>query len=207
MTNIPLFPLPLVIFPGGKLPLQIFEVRYVDMVKSCLRDGSGFGVIMITEGDQVLHDAEQQLPSVSRCGTYCNITDFDELPNGMLGILAEGVKKFVICEEYEQPDRLMMGDVEFIADEIEVDMPDDKEHLSSLLESLMSHEVVQRLGIGCDLTQAVQVGARLTELLPCSNRFKQRMLEIKDPLVRLSELDKIIDKIQKTQLGSNGIIR
>ena len=92
MAHIPLFPLPLVVFPGGRLPLQIFETRYVDMVKRCLREGSGFGVIMITEGDQVLRDTEQQLPSVSRCGTYCSIVDFDELPNGMLGIMAEGVK-------------------------------------------------------------------------------------------------------------------
>ena len=191
------------IFPGGKLPLQIFETRYVDMVKRCLRDSTGFGVIMITEGDQVLRDPEQQLPSVSRCGTYCTIADFDELPNGMLGIMAEGMKKFVIRDEYEQSDRLMMGDIEFLGDEKDVDMPAEKEHLSSLLESLMSHEAVQRVGLGCDMTQAVEVGARLTELLPCSNGFKQRMLEIKDPLVRLSELDKLVDLIQKNQPGSN----
>ena len=195
--------MPLVIFPGGKLPLQIFETRYVDMVKRCLRDDTGFGVVMITEGDQVLRDPEQQLPSVSRCGTYCTIADFDELPNGMLGIMAEGMKKFVIRDEYEQSDRLMMGYIEFLGDEKDVDMPAEKEHLSSLLESLMSHEAVQRVGLGCDMTQAVEVGARLTELLPCSNGFKQRMLEIKDPLVRLSELDKLVDLIQKNQPGSN----
>jgi len=190
-----------VVFPGGRLPLQIFETRYVDMVKRCLREGSGFGVIMITEGDQVLRDTEQQLPSVSRCGTYCSIVDFDELPNGMLGIMAEGVKKFVIRDEYEQVDRLMMGDVEFLPDETPADMPDEQEHLSSLLESLMSHEAVQRLGLGCDMTQAGEVGARLTELLPCPNEFKQRMLEIKDPLIRLGELDKMVDTIQKRQSG------
>jgi len=190
-----------VVFPGGRLPLQIFETRYVDMVKRCLREGSGFGVIMITEGDQVLRDTEQQLPSVSRCGTYCSIVDFDELPNGMLGIMAEGVKKFVIRDEYEQVDRLMMGDVEFLPDETTADMPDEQEHLSSLLESLMSHEAVQRLGLGCDMTQAGEVGARLTELLPCPNEFKQRMLEVKDPLIRLGELDKMVDAIQKRQSG------
>ena len=201
MAHIPLFPLPLVVFPGGRLPLQIFETRYVDMVKRCLREGSGFGVIMITEGDQVLRDTEQQLPSVARCGTYCSIVDFDELPNGMLGIMAEGVKKFVIRDEYEQVDRLMMGDVEFLPDETPADMPDEQEHLLSLLESLMSHEAVQRLGLGCDMTQAGEVGARLTELLPCPNEFKQRMLEIKDPLIRLGELDKMVDAIQKRQSG------
>lgn len=201
MAHIPLFPLPLVIFPGGKLPLQIFETRYVDMVKRCLRDGTGFGVVMITEGDQVLRDAEQQLPSVSHTGTYCTIVDFDELPNGMLGIMAEGAKKFVVRDEYEQSDRLMMGDVEFLDDEEHAGMPESQEHLTSLLESLMSHEAVQRLGLNCDMTQAVEVGARLAELLPCPNHFKQRMLEMKDPLVRLAELDKLVERIQKTQGG------
>jgi len=198
MAQIPLFPLPLVIFPGGRLPLQIFEPRYVDMVKQCLREGTGFGVVMITEGDQVLADPEQQLPSVSHCGTYCTIVDFDELPNGMLGIMAEGQKKFVIRDEYEQVDRLMVGDVEFLVDEEKTEMPEDQEHLSSLLESLMSHEAVQRLGLNCDMTQAVEVGARLTELLPCPNHFKQRLLEMKDPLVRLVELDKLVERIHKS---------
>ena len=191
--------MPLVIFPGGRLPLQIFETRYLDMVKQCLRNGTGFGVVMITEGDQVLSNLDQQLPAISHCGTYCTIIDFDELPNGMLGIMVEGQKKFVIRDEYEQADRLMMGDVEFLADETEVEMPEEQEHLTSLLESLMSHEAVQQLGLNCDLTQAVEVGARLTELLPCPNNFKQRMLEMKDPLVRLVELDKIVERIQKTQ--------
>ena len=102
MAHIPLFPLPLVVFPGGRLHLQILETRYIDMVKNCLREGDGFGVIMITEGDQFLRDLEQQLPAVSRFGTYCTIVDFDLLPNGMLGIIVEGVKKFVIHHEYER---------------------------------------------------------------------------------------------------------
>ena len=197
MAHIPLFPLPLVVFPGGRLHLQILETRYVDMVKSCLREGDGFGVIMITEGDQFLRDLEQQLPAVSRFGTYCTIVDFDLLPNGMLGIIVEGVKKFVIHHEYEQADRLMMGDVKFLPDEAPVKMPRDRGHLTSLLESLMSHKAVQRLGLVCDMNQAGEVSARLTELLPCPNEFKQRMLEIKDPLVRLRDLDRLVDSMQR----------
>ena len=197
MAHIPLFPLPLVVFPGGRLHLQILETRYIDMVKSCLREGDGFGVIMITEDDQFLRDLEQQLPVVSRFGTYCTIVDFDLLPNGMLGIIVEGVKKFVIHHEYEQADRLMMGDVKFLPDETPVKMPRDRGHLTSLLESLMSHKAVQRLGLVCDMNQAGEVSARLTELLPCPNEFKQRMLEIKDPLVRLRDLDRLVDSMQR----------
>ncbi|MBL6689429.1 MAG: LON peptidase substrate-binding domain-containing protein [Pseudomonadales bacterium] len=198
MQEIPLFPLPLVLFPGGRLPLQVFETRYLDMVKRCLRDGRGFGVVMITEGSQVLSDPEEQLPDISHCGTYCEVVDFDQQPNGILSIIVEGRSKFAIRDQYELPDRLMMAQVEFIEEEQEVAMPEEREHLSGLLESLMSHEAVQRLGLSCDLGQAVEVSARLTELLPCPNHFKQRLLELKDPLVRLSELDKLVERIQKS---------
>ena len=190
--------MPLVLFPGGKLPLQVFEARYLDMVKRCLREQSGFGIVMITDGDQNLAGPDEQLPEVSHCGTYCLIVDFDQSSNGMLSIVVEGESKFVIRDQYEQPDRLMMANVEFLAVEEEVAVPEEREHLSGLLESLMAHDAVQRLRLDCDLGKAVEVGARLTELLPCPNHFKQRMLEMKDPLVRLGELDKLVERIQKS---------
>ena len=89
--------------------------------------------------------------------------------------------------------------VEFIADEAQVAVPEDQEHLSSLLASLLEHEAVQRLGLHCDLGVATEVGARLTELLPCPNDFKQRLLELKDPIVRLGEIDKLVERLQKSQ--------
>ena len=197
MKELPLFPLPLVLSPGGKLSLQVFEARYLDMVKKCLREQAGFGIVMITDGDLVLASPDVQLPEISHYGTYCKIIDFDQSSNGMLSIVVEGDRKFVIRDQYEQPDRLMMSNVEFLAIEEEVAVPEERQHLSGLLESLMAHEAVQRLGLDCDLGQAVEVGARLTELLPCPNHVKQRMLEMKDPLARLSELDKVVERMQK----------
>ena len=196
MNDIPLFPLPLVLFPGGRLSLQIFETRYLDMVKSALKTGTGFGIVMITEGEQVL-GSDDQLPIISHCGTYCTIVDFDQASNGMLNIVVEGQQKFVIRDQHEQTDRLMMANVELLDNEDVVAVPEEREHLTGLLESLMAHEAVQRLGLDCDFGRATEVGARLTELLPCPNHFKQRMLEMKDPLVRLSEIDKLVERIQK----------
>lgn len=167
------------------------------MVKRCLVKQAGFGIVMITDGEQTLVSADDHLPAISHCGTYCEIVDFDQLPNGILSIVVQGRQKFVVRDQYEQADRLMLADVEFLANEEEVAVPQDQEHLSGLLESLMAHEAVQRLGLNCDLGQATEVGARLTELLPCPNHFKQRMLEMKDPLVRLSALDKLVERIQK----------
>ena len=196
MADIPLFPLPLVIFPGGKLPLQIFEPRYLDMVKACLKENTGFGIVLIEEGDQVLGGPEDQLPTVSHCGTYCTIVDFDQRPNGMLGIVAEGQFKFAIRDQYELPNRLMMASVAFLEMEEEAPVPDHYHHLVDLLETFADHEAVANLELDIDYSQAREVGARLTELLPCPNHYKQRLLEIKNPVIRLQELEKLIQRMQ-----------
>lgn len=196
MAEIPLFPLPLVLFPGGRLPLQIFEARYLDMVKRCMRENVGFGVVLIEEGEQVLAHREQQLPTVSHCGTYATIVDFDQNDNGTLGIMIEGQVKFVVRDQYETPDRLMMAQVEFLEIEEDAAVPDSKQHLVSLLEMFIEHDAVQDLGLVINFEEAREVGSRLTELLPCPNHFKQRMLEMKNPLARLNELEKLIVRMQ-----------
>ena len=194
---IPLFPLPLVLFPGGRLSLQVFETRYLDMVKYCLREHTGFGLVLILEGDQALSKHDDPLPSIPQYGTYCTIVDFDQLPNGMLSILVEGQTKFMIKDQYEQADRLMFADVQMLALEGKVRVPKAQQHLIALLETLMEHRAIQRLGLDCDMRLAGEVSARLTELLPCPNQFKQRLLEMKSPLTRLRELDKLVERLQK----------
>ena len=196
MSEIPLFPLPLVLFPGGRLSLRIFETRYLDMVMRCMRENSGFGVVMIEEGRQVLENSEQSLPSVSHQGVCCKIVNFDQLPTGMLGIMIEGQTKFVIRDQYEQPDRLMMADVEFLDAEEAHEVPDEYEHLVRILQSLMEHEEVVSLGYTLDFNSAVEVSARLTELLPCGDETKQLLFELKNPLARLKELGKVVAEMQ-----------
>jgi hypothetical protein len=198
MAEIPLFPVEMVLFPGGKAQLQIFEPRYLDMVRDCLRDGVGFGVVLIKEGEAVLQNADQQLPAVAHCGTYCSIVDFDQSPSGNLEITIQGDVKFSIRDQFESPDRLMMAQVEFLPLEEEQAVPANKQHLVSLLESLANHEAVQALHLDVDYEDARDVGGRLAELLPCSNDFKQRLLELKNAEVRLGELEKLILKMQSS---------
>ena len=200
MAEIPLFPLPMVLFPGGKLPLQIFEPRYLDMVKNCMREEIGFGMILIEEGQQVLKNAEQQLPSIAHCGTYCSIVDFDQQRNGLLQITVEGQTKFAVRDQYENPDRLMLAQVEFLPEEEDIPVPDNKQHLVNLLETLTQHKSVQQLGLSINFETARDVGGRLAELLPCPNDFKQRMLEMKNPVIRLSELERQLLRMQDSQL-------
>ena len=196
MAEIPLFPLQMVLFPGGRANLQIFEPRYLDMVRDCLRDEVGFGVVLIKEGDQVLYDLDQQLPAIAHCGTYCSIVDFDQHPSGHLEITIQGEIKFSIRDQYESTERLMLAQVEFLPLEDEHPIPANKQHLVSLLESLTQHDAVQSLYFDVDYEDARDVGARLAELLPCSNDFKQKMLELKNAEVRLGELEKLILKMQ-----------
>ncbi len=196
MAEIPIFPLPLVIFPGGRLPLQIFEPRYLDMIKQCMSEDSGFGVVMIREGNQVLGNADDQLPRISLQGTYSKIIDFNQLPNGMLGILAEGQMKFAILDQYERPDRLMMANVEFLDQEIDLPLPEHQAYLATILQTLMQHQQIESLKYEVDLNIAENVGARLTELLPCDNLVKQRLFEMNDSLARLDEIEKVIAELQ-----------
>ncbi|MBL4679188.1 MAG: LON peptidase substrate-binding domain-containing protein [Pseudomonadales bacterium] len=195
MNKISLFPLPLVIFPGGRLPLQIFEKRYLDMIKSCLREGKGFGVIMIESGDQVIRDSIQKSAHIARQGTYCKVIDFDQQTNGLLQIVLMGEKKFRVESLSENDDRLQEAKVNFLNLETDTRVPADKKHLVELLNTLVSHVSTQ--GLAFNEESAIDVGARLSELLPCANQFKQEMLELEDPLIRLELIEEKIQRMQK----------
>src|SRR5690606_31148683 len=98
--TIPLFPLNSVVFPKGRISLQIFETRYVDMVSQCMRDGSGFGIVLIESGSEVAKMGEKL--DVHRVGTYCEVVDWNQLPNGLLGITAEGTHTFQVVETWRE---------------------------------------------------------------------------------------------------------
>ena len=204
MELVPLFPLPLVFFPGGRLPLQIFETRYLDMVRECMRQGQGFGIVRIQEGEQVLtgRSLADQLtqPSVAACGTEGQIVDFDQNPNGTLAVTVQGQRKFAVLGVEERADRLMMAEVEWLPEEPEQSLPHHFEHLAELLESISQHEAVFRLGLSVDYGDARDVSWRLAELLPCDLDTKQRLLELQSPLKRLTEIERAIEMLQASQL-------
>ncbi|HCD53950.1 MAG TPA: ATP-dependent protease, partial [Halieaceae bacterium] len=91
-TELPLFPLSAVLLPYGKMPLQIFEQRYLDLVRDCMKSGTDFGVVWIRRGEEVaVKGSRQQLGDL---GTLARIVDFDQLPNGLLGVTIEGRERF-----------------------------------------------------------------------------------------------------------------
>jgi len=100
LETIPLFPLNSILFPKGRISLQIFESRYVDMIRQCLKDGTGFGVVLIEAGSEVA--SKGQKLDIHRIGTYSTVVDWNQLPNGLLGITVEGQTTFKIVESWRE---------------------------------------------------------------------------------------------------------
>ena len=180
----PLFPLPLVLFPGGRLPLQIFEARYLDMVGKCMREGDNFVVTM------------SRAEGFADLGCEVSIRDFDQLSNGLLGILAIGERKQQLFNPRQREDGLWFADGADLPMEESLEVPFDYSGLVELLKSLKMHPAVRGLYSEIDYTDATEVSSRLTELLPLDNEVKQAFFEISDPLVRLAELETEVTKLQ-----------
>jgi Lon protease-like protein len=183
---IPLFPLNIVLFPNGPLPLRIFETRYVDMVRRCMRENQGFGVVLIRAG--------QEAGPAETCnvGTLAKIVDFNQLPDGLLGLSCVGQRRFRIHSRRRQQDGLNVGEVEWLEDEPQVGVPPQHARLATLLENVLPQLGEVYEGIEMHLDDAAWVGHRLSEILPMDLADKQFCLELDDPLRRLDVLSPLI---------------
>ena len=195
-TELPLFPLGNVLFCGGRLPLQIFEPRYIDMISACTKSNTGFGIVLIRQGNEVRTDKGEQAPSVFDVGTYASIVDFNPLPNGRLGIISEGGPKFRVCRTWEKDDRLLMGEVEFLPEENAAEIGEQFQPLVVILRRLAEDPIIQRLGLEIDFTDARSVSWRLAELLPVDPETKQSLLQMQIPRERLAEIKRLVAKLQ-----------
>ena len=195
--TLPLFPLSTVLFPGGLLPLQIFETRYTDMVGRCMREGSPFGVVLLVEGREARRDAEEPAPRFAAIGTRAHIIDFTQLPNGLLGITAQGGSRFRVQSAAPQHDHLLIGRVETLPEPPNCAVPEEFASLVDILRQLLAHPEVNRLGIEVDFGDARSVAARLAELLPLSPTLKQALLELEDPILALAELERAVHAMQE----------
>jgi len=184
VNTIPLFPLGLVLFPGGPLPLRIFETRYLDMVRRCMREGRGFGVVLIREG----HEVGTQETELYGVGTMAEIVDFHQLSDGLLGLTCVGRERFRIRARSRQSDGLNLAEIEPIAAAPAVPVPARHARLSQLLSTVLPQLGEVYAGIEMRLEDAAWVGYRLAEILPIPPADKQSYLEIEDPLDRLDRL-------------------
>ncbi len=189
--NLPLFPLNSVIFPGGVLPLRIFESRYLDMVKECSRNQSEFVICLIRDGSEVGNAAKHQ-----DVGTSCRIIDWETLPDGLLGVTVQGQSRVRIKTTQVQSNQLIIADVEYLIEDNDEELPDKFDQWANLIS-----EIIKQLGEPFSLqSQHLQsahwVAARLTEYLPFELKQKQHILEIDHPLVRLENLRDVLKDIE-----------
>jgi len=188
MPELPLFPLNTVLFPGGLLPLRIFEPRYLDIVGRCMREGSDFGVVLITRGEEA--GPVEQMASV---GTGARVVDFSQLPDGLLGVMCRGSRRFRLLQHRVQADGLRVGEVEWLAEPA----PDPIEEQHRPL-ALVLRRVLQELGdtarhLDADFDDADWVSNRLAEFLPLERTAQQALLELSDPQERMRRLAPLIE--------------
>jgi len=190
--EIPLFPLNTVLFPGGPLPLRIFEPRYVDMVRKCMREGAPFGVLLIRTGAEV-----GAVTSTADVGTSARIVDFNQMQDGLLGITCLGDKRFRVASRRTQGDGLHIGEVEWLRDVGDAPLPPEHRHLSNLLGKVLPELGDLYTLVDRKFDDTAWVAARLAEILPISLSDKQACLEMDDPVARLARLAPLIRRAEE----------
>jgi Lon protease-like protein len=184
--EIPLFPLNTVLFPGGPLPLRIFESRYLDMISRCLKHDTAFGVLLIKEGQ------EAGPASTHEVGTLATVVDWYQGSDGLLGITALGSSRFRLLAADRHDDGLYSGRVELLPDLPSLPLPESARALPHILESVMNdlgrlYEDLER-----NFEDAVWVAHRFVEILPINLEQKQEWLESEDVLACLHMVEEVL---------------
>jgi Lon protease-like protein len=186
---IALFPLHTVLFPGGPLPLRIFETRYTDMVRRCMREQQPFGVVLIQEGDEA-----GVVATTATVGCTARIADFHTLQDGLLGISCVGERKFRVQRVWRAADGLNMGEVVWLPAEPELPLSADHVRLADTLRRALDELAEHYENVERRFDDAAWVGSRLAELIPIGLVDKQALLELQDPIERLDALLTVVPK-------------
>ncbi|MFP6862407.1 LON peptidase substrate-binding domain-containing protein [Pseudomonas sp.] len=190
--TLPLFPLNTVLFPGCMLDLQIFEARYLDMISRCMKQGQGFGVVCIIDGAEVGEAAGQ----FSAIGCEALIRDFQQRPNGLLGIRVEGGRRFRVQRAQLLPDQLTVAEVEWLDEQPEQPLEAEHADLVALLAALSAHPLVASLGMPSEPEGQEVLANQLAYLLPLDAEQKLQLLEIHDVQLRLELLQQLLELLQ-----------
>jgi Lon protease-like protein len=190
MTSIPLFPLGSALFPDGRLPLQIFEVRYLDMINKCIENGSSFGVVALTAGHEVRKPG--QTDSFVSVGTLAHIDEWSAPAQGFLRIACSGTTRFRILSKELLRHGLWTARVTPLEADQRVAVPEELGNtvtaLMNLLSSLKDRAIPEQefpIAAPYRLDDCGWVANRWSEMLPMSASQKQGLLALDNPLLRL----------------------
>lgn len=188
-ATVPIFPLQAVLYPGSLLPLRIFEVRYMDMARACLRDSSLFGVCLIREGEEV------GAPAVPEpVGCLARIAECDAAELGILKVVAEGVERLRIVSSEVGKQGLIMGEVERIPGDPAAPDAQGLAESAAFLRKAIAGIGPARFREPFDFEDASWVGFRLAEILPLRLDVKQKLLELTDASLRVAILHKFLQQ-------------
>ncbi|MEJ2298889.1 MAG: LON peptidase substrate-binding domain-containing protein [Woeseiaceae bacterium] len=184
--EVPLFPLNTVLFPGGPLPLRIFEPRYLDMISACMKDDRAFGVLLIREG------AEAGPATTRNVGTLAKVMDWYQGSDGILGVTAIGTDRFRLLDSRQQADGLNIGEVELLPPPPPMGVPASYANLPDILETVLDdlgrlYENLER-----HPGDATWVAWRFAEILPVDLEKKQAILESDDIGACLQTIERVL---------------
>lgn len=199
MMTIPLFPLGTTLFPDGYLPLRIFEVRYLSLVKHCLAQEQPFGVVTLQQGSEIRVAGQET--RFAEIGTLARILQATTTQAQLMYIRCQGMQRFSIQHCTQQANGLWMADVEMLEDDHVVAIPDELDDTARALGHLIA--ALQKEGLPANqfpllppfrLDECGWVSNRWCDLLPLSLEEKQRMLSLNNPLLRLELVQDLLDE-------------
>ncbi|MFD0667631.1 LON peptidase substrate-binding domain-containing protein [Ramlibacter sp. MAHUQ-53] len=201
LHDLPLFPLGTVLFPGGLLPLRIFEVRYLDMIRRCQAAGTPFGVVCLTQGHEVRQAGAPQ-ERFAEVGTLARLLEVEAPQPGLLMIRAEGLQRFRLRRSGQLKHGLWVGDAELLPDDLPVPVPDDLKDTGLALAQVLERLRAQAARAGAlspvaepwHLEDCGWVANRWCELLPLAPALKQQLLELDTPLLRLELVGDVLSR-------------
>ena len=192
-TDLPLFPLQAVLFPGGLLSLKVFEARYLDLMSACLRENTPFGVVSLRQGGEVRKPGEPV--ALEETGTLAELLDVDSTQPGILQVRCRGTRRFGVNRMRQQADGLWLASVDLLADD-EVSLPTD-----AMIETVrgLANAIATLKQQGAEpflkpfrFDNAGWVANRWCEILPISLAAKQKLMELPDAAVRLQLVDEFL---------------
>jgi len=196
--SLPLFPLSTVLFPDGVLPLQVFEARYLDMVSRCLTEDAPFGVVLLTQGQEVRQRGGRPERFVEG-GTLATVCETAATTPGLLQVVCRGGGRFEVKSSQQKLNGLWMAEVELVEGDHAVRIPSELQGAADALDRVLAslHDVPQErwpVQPPFRLDDCGWVANRWCELLPLPNSQKQNMLMLDNPVIRLELLHDVLDE-------------
>ncbi|WP_349627879.1 LON peptidase substrate-binding domain-containing protein [Variovorax sp. PCZ-1] len=200
LNNLPLFPLGSVLFPGSVLPLRIFEVRYLDMIRRCIENGAPFGIVSLTKGHEVVQPGQSE--AFAQVGTLATITHHESPQPGLRVIRCLGQQRFRTSRIERLKHGLWVADVSYLAEDNSIPVPEELSSCRRLFESVLARmpettqvDLFPGPATEAQLSDCSWLANRWCQLLPLPMEMKQRLLELDSPLIRLELVSDLLDKL------------